>query len=872
MPGIEKTFCKGYGLSPTHVVPTKRRRSAEDKYVDLGFGLCYRRRRQDLQDSEYNDEDNDYDGEQPLHKRRIPNSFYGSQSARLGVIPAAMLATLHGLIQFGRESVDVGTRVFKAPYAVCTSIPRYVRDVHRAGMVRSMFESIAVPGSIPDLDSWLKVVGSHGRQMYVEEKGDENNSDIRRGGITSPRPGGSDPDSDDFDSATRPDGDAISICCLSERPVHSSILPQSLIPARLPPKMRHSSQNSAPRTRSTYATIVNAGLQTSPIDQEDTQEQMKSRKHTWHVSEQAAESQTASEKVASAMLQRPVRTGCRRGSMLTPFSSAELANLGLQHSKADVASEIPVESYARPVASRKQNTSGVENSTPSTRKARRKAQPENNLQSHVLKKAASRQPNQQQLRHQRAQTLASTEPAPSSRSCSLCHFDNSITSTFCSACYTPRLPEPAPRSRAQGIVKHDLLPDTYPEYGHWGETTMVTIRNYHEDVLCTGAAGPPGTLNKDGSHVSISTLELRQLTKARDDALIEDSMRTVRDQERRAIARENGINVPVHSEPYYSDLKGETAAERLTTRQALILERGLKVERVWMRRLAGWREEAEGDAKKPFPLNVPDYEDLQDWELDRLKEDIKSLDKILASRNDTAGVIRATSSRENSNSKLSGDPKRLAVRNEELKAVQRREVERQYLALVAEAQQQAHAENTQFPEGLRGWGQVGPDEQDLIRWAIYANQVNDMSEQARRKIPTDRPAVSAFSPQDGIANLNGASATDDILNGKNCRPSSETNGRPWPVTESQRTDRSTEQQIEDEHYARLKQKFEDSKWVEMVFNVEVTRYGILYTGRRWPDDVANWETITPAAKALVLEVTEYLTSKEEFEEPGAESK
>ncbi|RYN24821.1 hypothetical protein AA0114_g12741 [Alternaria tenuissima] len=255
----------------------------------------------------------------------------------------------------------------------------------------------------------------------------------------------------------------------------------------------------------------------------------------------------------------------------------------------------------------------------------------------------------------------------------------------------------------------------YPEYGHWGETTMVTIRNYHEDVLCTGAAGPPGTMNEDGSHVSIPALELRQLNKLREDALIEDSMRTVRDQERRTIARENGIDVPVHSEPYYSDLKEEKAAEQLTTRQALSLERGLEMERVWMRRLGGWREEAEGDAGKPFPLNVPDYEDLQDWELDRLKEDVESVDRILASLKDTAGVVRATSSRDNSNNKLSRDPKRLAVRNEELKAVQQREAERQYLALVAEAQQQVHAENTQFPEGLRGWGQVGPDEQDLIR-------------------------------------------------------------------------------------------------------------------------------------------------------------
>jgi hypothetical protein len=56
-------------------------------------------------------------------------------------------------------------------------------------------------------------------------------------------------------------------------------------------------------------------------------------------------------------------------------------------------------------------------------------------------------------------------------------------------------------------------------------------------------------MNEDGSHVSIPTSELRQLNEAREDALIEDSMRTVRDQERRTIAQENGIDVPAHSEP-----------------------------------------------------------------------------------------------------------------------------------------------------------------------------------------------------------------------------------------------------------------------------------------------------------------------------------
>lgn len=255
-----------------------------------------------------------------------------------------------------------------------------------------------------------------------------------------------------------------------------------------------------------------------------------------------------------------------------------------------------------------------------------------------------------------------------------------------------------------------------------------------------------------------------------------------------------------------------------------------------------------------------------------MERDITLLDGIFASLEDAASAGRTTSSSENSNIKLSEDPKRLAVRNEELKAVQQREVERQYLALVAEAQRQARAENTQFPEGLRGWDQVGPDEQELVRWAIYANQVNDISEQARRKTPTDRPTIFAFSPQDSIAIPNGASTTDGISNRKKCRLVSETNSRPRPITESQWANRLLEEQERDEYYAHLKQKFEDQKWVEMVYNVEVTRYSILYTGRRWPDDVANWETITPAAKATVLEVTEYLTLKEEIEESSVENK
>ncbi|KAG9187117.1 hypothetical protein G6011_04988 [Alternaria panax] len=280
------------------------------------------------------------------------------------------------------------------------------------------------------------------------------------------------------------------------------------------------------------------------------------------------------------MLKRPIKTERGYRTIITPFSGAELANLGFQRLQGDVASGTPLESDTELAFPRKQNTSNGKNLVPPTRRARANVGPENDLQRHVPRKTDIRQPYQPHPQDQRAHTLTGAEPSSRSISCPICHFDNPATSAFCSVCHTPHPPSPAPQLQAQGIVKHDLLPDTYPKYRHWKEDTLITLRSYHEDFLSTDAAGPPGAMDDDGSRVIISASELQRLNNNKEDARIDDSMRKVRDQQRQRIARENGIEIPVHSEPYYSQLGDERTVERLTTRQALSLERSPKAERL----------------------------------------------------------------------------------------------------------------------------------------------------------------------------------------------------------------------------------------------------------------------------------------------------
>jgi hypothetical protein len=60
------------------------------------------------------------------------------------------------------------------------------------------------------------------------------------------------------------------------------------------------------------------------------------------------------------------------------------------------------------------------------------------------------------------------------------------------------------------------------------QTTLVTYPStalIDKSHLCTGAAGPPGTLTASGSHVPVLAEQYRRLLHAREQAWKEDSER-----------------------------------------------------------------------------------------------------------------------------------------------------------------------------------------------------------------------------------------------------------------------------------------------------------------------------------------------------------
>jgi hypothetical protein len=101
------------------------------------------------------------------------------------------------------------------------------------------------------------------------------------------------------------------------------------------------------------------------------------------------------------------------------------------------------------------------------------------------------------------------------------------------------------------------------------------------------------------------------------------------------------------------------------------------------------------------------------------------------------------------------------------------------------------------------------------------------------------------------------------------RPSRQIYGLSPANSDLQTTASRTEQTKED--YYALKEKFEAPKWADKVHQIAVLRYGVLYLGRKWLDDLANWETILLAVKERILKVNKYLELQEEFEGSDTES-
>jgi hypothetical protein len=145
----ETTFCKGYGHPPYPHSPRKRRRTDKDDHSNPGTDSYNQRRR--------NEETPHRHDERRPRKRHTPSSFYGSHAARFGIIPASALCTLSHVADIVKTSIAIGVVVSKhIPDAVCKSFPRYIRDVHRAGVVRDVFERMRRPEE-ENLDSGSEI-------------------------------------------------------------------------------------------------------------------------------------------------------------------------------------------------------------------------------------------------------------------------------------------------------------------------------------------------------------------------------------------------------------------------------------------------------------------------------------------------------------------------------------------------------------------------------------------------------------------------------------------------------------------------------------------------------------------------------------------
>ncbi|KAI4605785.1 hypothetical protein J4E83_010448 [Alternaria metachromatica] len=417
-------------------------------------------------------------------------------------------------------------------------------------------------------------------------------------------------------------------------------------------------------------------------------------------------------------------------------------------------------------------------------------------------------------KHSNAQSR--TQPTPRTTRCPLCHFDSPSSSPFCTTCLTPYPPGPAPKSHAQGIVSYDKSPDIYTSTIDGQQATLLTYTSNDdadESYLCTGGAGPPGTITLSGSHVAITTHERRRLLRARQQAWKDDSLREAREQERREMARQNGVQIPEHNAPYFSDVQDENA-----TREALSLNRSIEMERAWILKLAGYRKKAE-EEKVPFPLNVSGYEALEDSEVTRLEGDVEVLDGWLTSMGYT-DILFSPERDASGDKKTPLSSKRLAARTKRLKAIQQRESDRQYLEHIADLQRQALSMGYNFPEGVPGWEEVHHSEQRRILWAAYTNQVNATSKKKRKKA------------RRGSRNSN--------------------------------TIATPEEQARMKRYAFLKEKLEQPYWEERVRETGESRSAILRAGGRWPEDATYEDDNDEELKELVGYMTEFLELKEEF--------
>jgi hypothetical protein len=342
--------------------------------------------------------------------------------------------------------------------------------------------------------------------------------------------------------------------------------------------------------------------------------------------------------------------------------------------------------------------------------------------------------------------------------------------------------------------------------------------------LCTGGAGPAGTLNEDGVSFPTPDEEREQLARAKEAMLCTNSEREAREKLRYAIASENGGIV--ENQPYYNGLNKEYSAKV----QAILWHQGAAKQlrrylqrgrspglfNEWMKILAQWEDQAQrrGCAS---PSYVPGYDYFIDEEIGNLEFDVATMRKMVEARGKKAE----------------------AATQQALRLPRTAAQVQDWMNKLADLWEEANGAEVQFPYNVPGYNLLNDEEQEQLTTDI----------QQMRELYNDcEPALSPDYASDDETPSN-APLGVPTNNGGNYSRS--LGGRE-----------SDEHPDEDQKTKRLKAKFEAEADRQFLRDVDEVLGRAEAEGRQFPQGLSDWEYLSIAMQERVLWAYEKIQRQE----------
>jgi hypothetical protein len=354
--------------------------------------------------------------------------------------------------------------------------------------------------------------------------------------------------------------------------------------------------------------------------------------------------------------------------------------------------------------------------------------------------------------------------------------------------------------------------------------TTVTYRpgngdDDEDEYMCTGVAGPAGTLNDNGEPVPIPEAEVTRLLNAREAAYGADSMREANERERRETAELNNQRVPA-SQPYYNGLTHQQAAKNQASLDRKFVRNILRPGRsddeleVWLQTLADWEEETPEESEISFPLMVPGYNRLKDAQIAQLREDIE--------------LMRATVTVDRQADGSWG----LRLTRHFLQDPRSADLTMQWLNRLADLAGEALDYSIDFLGNVPGYTHLSDieraqlDEDIATMYMLLGDDElgNDFRSPGNNRGPPSPPNGPCGSPKNG----NDVDDDDEDDHYNNSRPSG-------AVPRSRRSDTKS-----DAEYKALLQKREDQQYLETVVSA---RRSAEAPGHTFSDGTPGWSSI-----------------------------